>query len=218
MHFSIATLFYVVLEAIGLYCAMLAIHRARTPQGSAAWVVFLVVLPIIAVPVFLFFGNFKFEDYLAGRRDSDVVISGLKDFQKQYPPRLTENARIYEALEKISDVPVVSGNDIELLIDGEQTFGTIFDAMQKAKSYILAQSYIINDDKVGQRLSDVLVERAQSGIKVRLIYDAVGCAKLSKKYLQSLKRGGVEVVNAHARGGPKSRFQINFRKHRKCTL
>jgi cardiolipin synthase len=218
MPYKIVLLIFVVLEVIALYCAVLAVKNARTPQGSVAWVVFLIAAPYVAIPVFLFLGNFKFKGYLTARRDSDKVISGLQEFRKQYPPSLTENRSIYDALEKIADVPVVSGSDCDLLIDGEQTFGAIFDTIQKAKSYVLVQSYIINDDKIGQRLRDILVERAQSGAKVRLIYDAVGCAKLPESYLQTLKIGGVEVVNAHARGGPKSRFQINFRNHRKTVI
>ena len=69
MSFAIALLFFIVLEAIALYCAVLAVRNARTPQGSVAWVFFLVFVPFIAVPVFLFLGNFKFESYLTGRRD-----------------------------------------------------------------------------------------------------------------------------------------------------
>ncbi len=218
MTYEIALLAFIVLAVVALYCAVLAVKNARTPQGSVAWVVFLIAAPYIAVPLFFFLGSFKFKGYLTARRDSHEVISGLEGLGKQRPPSLTENRSIYDALEKIADVPVVSGSDCELLIDGEQTFAAIFDTIQTAKNYVIVQSYIINDDKIGQRLRDILVERAQSGVTVRLIYDAVGCAKLPRSYLQTLKTGGVEVVNAHARGGPKSRFQINFRNHRKTVI
>ncbi len=211
-------LLVVVLEAVAIYCAFLAIRNARTPQGSVAWTVFLVSAPFIAVPVFLFLGNFKIKDYVTGRRDSERIINDLKTYAKQFAPSLTENRRLYDGLEKIAGIPVGSGSDLELLIDGEQTFGAIFQAIAQAREYVLVQSYIINDDKIGRKLRDALIERARNGVNVRLIYDAVGCIKLPKTYLQSLSKGGVEVVNAHARGGPKSRFQINFRNHRKTII
>jgi len=218
MSFQIVLPIFIILEAIALYCAFLAVRHARTPQGSVAWVVFLIAAPYIAVPVFMFLGSFKFAGYLTGRRDSDKVISGLQEFRKQFPPSLKENESLYKALDRIGDMPVTSGSNVELLIDGEQTFGAIFEAIRKAESYVLVQSYIINDDEIGRRLQDVLLERVQSGVKVRLIYDAVGCAKLPKSYLESLKESGIEVMNAHARGGPKSKLQINFRNHRKTVV
>ena len=218
MSIQVALILFVVLEAAAVYCAVSAIRHARTPQGSVAWVMFLIAAPYIAIPAFVFLGNFKFVGFLTGRRNSDEVITGLQDFRQKFPPKLTENQSLYDALERIGDIPVGSGSDLELLIDGEQTFSAIFDAIEKAEGYVLVQSYIINDDKVGRRLRDVLVDRAQNGVKVRLIYDAVGCAKLPKSYLASLRDGGVEVFNAHARGGPRNRFQVNLRNHRKTVV
>lgn len=218
MSLQLGLILYLLLEAAAVYCAVLAVRHARTPQGSVAWVVFLLVAPYLAVPVFLFLGSFQFEGYITGRRDSDEIITGLKDFKKKYPAKLGENKKIYTALEGIADIPVGSGSDMKLLIDGAETFDAIFAEIAKAKLYVLVQSYIINDDKIGRRLRDALIERAQAGIPVRLIYDAVGCAKLPKAYRTALTEGGVQVVNAHARGGPKSRFQINFRNHRKTVV
>lgn len=218
MHFQLIPFILVALEISALWCAVLAVRHARTPQGSVAWVVFLLAAPYFAVPAYLFLGNFKFVGFVTSRRGSDAVIVGLQDFKEKFPPTLTEHLPLYETLEKIGDIPVGSGSDLELLIDGEQTFSAIFEEISKAKNYVLVQSYIINDDKIGRRLRDVLLERAQNGVKIRLIYDAVGCAKLPKTYLQTLRDGGVEVVNAHARGGPKSKFQINLRNHRKTVV
>ena len=220
MTFQIGFVFFLflLLEAIAIYCAFLAVRHARTPQGSVAWVVFLIAAPYLGVPAFLFLGNFNFDGYLTARRNSDEVIGGLEQFRALFPPNLAENRGIYNALEKIGDIPVGSGSDLELLIDGAETFDAIFDAISAAQSYVLVQSYIINDDKIGGRLRDALIERAQNGVQVRLLYDAVGCVKLPKSYLTSLSQGGVEVVNAHAIGGPKSRFQINLRNHRKTVV
>lgn len=216
LHLGLVLLF--LLEASAIYCAFLAVRHARTPQGSVAWTVFLISAPYIGVPAFLFLGSFSFSDYVAGRRDSNRIINGINNFKKHHPPSLQNNKGIYEAMEKIADIPVGSGSDLEILVDGDQTFNAIFDAISNAKRYVLVQSYIINDDKIGRRLRDVLLERAGEGVKIRLIYDGVGCIKLPQSYLDILTEGGVEVVNAHARGGPKSRFQINFRNHRKTVI
>ena len=218
MSVPLLFVFLLLLQATAFYCAVLAVRNARTPQGSVAWVVFLMTAPYIGVPAFLFLGNFHIDGYLTARRDSNQVITALEDFKERFPPRQSQHNGIYSAMEKIADIPVGSGSDLDLLIDGAETFHAIFDAISKAKNYILVQSYIINDDKIGGRLREVLIDSARNGVSTRLLYDAVGCAKLPKSYLQSLSDAGVEVVNAHARGGPKSRFQLNFRNHRKTVV
>ncbi|MEP2715132.1 cardiolipin synthase [Pseudophaeobacter sp.] len=218
MSFEVGLLLLFCLEVAGIYCAVLAVKHARTPQGSVAWIAFLLTVPIVAVPAYLFFGTFKFTGYVIGRRDSVRIVSGLERHRDANPPTQIQNQQIYNALEEIGDIPVTTGSNLELLIDGAATFEAIFAAIAKAQQYVLVQSYIINDDKIGGRLHDCLSESARAGVKVRLIYDAVGCAKLPRSYLESLQSNGIEVVNAHARRGPKSRFQINFRNHRKAVI
>ena len=63
------------------------------------------------------------------------------------------NVRFLRSLEKlvssISDLTFTNNNAIELLIDGKQTFGRMLEAIAEAKDYILLQSYIINNDQIG---------------------------------------------------------------------
>jgi len=214
LGFGLAALLF----AAAVYFAFLAMRQARTPQGSVAWVVFLLAAPYLAVPAFLFLGSFKMFGYVTGRRDDEAIVRGLQDFAERYPPTQTHNAHLYKAMGTIAQIPVGSGSDMDLLIDGAETFEAIFDAIAAAERYVLVQSYIINDDRIGRRLRDLLVERAQAGVSVRLIYDAVGCIRLPDSYLLILKAAGVEVVNAHARGGPRSRLQLNLRNHRKTVV
>ncbi|MEM1429129.1 MAG: cardiolipin synthase [Pseudomonadota bacterium] len=218
MSLSLGVGLAALLYATALCFAFIALRSARTPQGSVAWVVFLIAAPFFAVPAFMFLGSFKLLGYDTGRSASDVVRRGLDTFEARHPPNQTQNRPLYAALERIGQIPVGSGSDMELLIDGDATFGAIFAAISDARHYVLVQSYIIRDDGVGRRLRDLLVDRARAGVSVRLIYDAVGCMKLPKSYLQALRDGGVEVVNAHARGGPRSRLQLNFRNHRKTVV
>lgn len=210
---------YLVLEITAIAFAFRAAASARTPQGAVAWVVFLVTAPPLAVPAYLFLGHSKFEGYVIARRVSKEVIEGVATARIIHAPnQLDQNGVAYSAFERTANTPVVSGNSIELLIDGQATFDAIFAALDAANSYVLFQSYIIRDDDLGKAMQARLLACAKRGVKVRLLFDSVGCSKLPDAYLRTLEKGGVDVMNVHALRGPKTRFQLNFRNHRKTIV
>ena len=207
----------IILEGFAIYFAWRAISSARTPQGAVGWVVFLIAAPQIGVPLYLFLGHHKFASYVLGRRESQRVIEGVKDHAKTFAPA-TPLPDEYRVFETIAELPAVRGNDIELLIDGKATFNAIFAALDEAKRYALVQSYIVNDDGVGRELRDRMIAAAQRGVTVRFMTDAVGSNKLPQSYYSALNKAGVHFVDPQTSRGPKNRFQLNFRNHRKTVV
>lgn len=208
----------VVLEIVAIAFAFRAVRSARTPQGSVAWVVFLISAPYVAVPAYLFLGHTKVRNHIVARRESEMVIEGIARHAQTHAAHGDRKVLGYGGFEKAAEVPVLSGNDMELLIDGQETFDAIFAAIDAAESYVLAQFYIIHDDDLGRAFRDRLLAAAARGVTVRLLYDSVGCIKLPKPFLEDLRAGGVHVMDEHAIRGPKTRFQINFRNHRKTVV
>ena len=74
-----------------------------------------------------------------------------------------------------------------LLIDGEETFRSIFEAIECAKEYILVQFYIIKDDEIGSKLKTKLIQKARKHVKVYFIYDEIGSYKLPGSYIQEMR-------------------------------
>lgn len=218
MWVSMWAVAYAALEGLALYFAYRAVAHARTPQGSIAWVIFLISLPILSVPAFLFLGHNRFPGYVVARRDSADVIAGIGTFGREHPARGDGGAFGFHAFEKVAALPVLGGNDCEILVNGEATFASIFAEIDAAESYVLAQFYIIRDDVQGRDFAERLIAAARRGVTVRLLYDAVGCGGLPRAYFETLRAAGVEVVNANAIQGPRTRFQLNFRNHRKTVV
>ncbi|MFV0360152.1 cardiolipin synthase [Tropicimonas sp.] len=218
MWITLGAIVVLLLEATAVYFAYAAISRARTPQGSIAWVIFLVSNAWLAVPAFLVFGHNRVRGYLIARRDSQEVIADIKHYAEQNRAHGSGGNFGFSAFEKVAELPVVSGNSMELLIDGQQTFDAIFEAINAAQDYILVQFYIFKDDDLGREFARRLKAARARGVEVRLLYDAVGCVKLPKSYLEDLHNAGVEAVNAHALNGPRHRFEMNFRNHRKTVV
>lgn len=210
-------LFFVLLEGTAIWFSWQAITSARTSQGAVGWVVFLLAAPFLGVPLYLYLGHHKFNGFVTGRKSSDQVIEDLKTFRETNAPSEPPVFPI-GVLEGISGLPVVGGNDMDLLIDGEDAFAAIFDAIEAAQIYILVQFYIVHDDGLGRALLDRLVAAAKRGVAVRFMCDPVGSMKLPQSYRDSLKQVGADVVDPDQMRGPKNRFQLNFRNHRKTVV
>ena len=132
-----------VLQILGVVSAVHAVMSTRTPQGSIAWAVSLVTFPYVAVPAYWVFGRNKFQGYVLARQEDlesirhiastarDRVDDAASD-EGLFSPNITSG-------EKLARIPATEGNEVELLIDGEATFASIFEGIEAARKYILVQ-------------------------------------------------------------------------------
>ncbi len=216
------SVFAFLLHVLGIVSSAHALMTVRTSQGAIAWAVSLITFPYAALPLYWIFGRNKFQGYVNARRKGNQVLhkitESLESYAEKYgvpPDGLSDRHR---ALEELAQLPFTTANRAELLIDGPQTFGAIFKAIREAKHYILVQFFIIHDDEIGGQLKALLIEKAQQGVAVYLLYDEVGCHKLPRSYRQELRAAGVDVRPFNTRRGWRNRFQINFRNHRKIVI
>lgn len=99
-----------------------------------------------------------------------------------------------QAFARASGAPLVDGNSVRLLIDGAQNYPAWLAAIKSAHHHIYFESYIIHEDQVGNEFANALIERAHSGVSVRLVYDWMGgLGKASRRFWNRLRAGGVEV-------------------------
>ncbi|WP_299934751.1 cardiolipin synthase [uncultured Pelagimonas sp.] len=217
MSMSLFPAILVILEIIALWFSWKAISSSRTPQGAIGWVIFLVTMPLLGIPLYLLFGHHKFSGYVIARRDSEEAVEGLKKFRDENAPETAPEFPV-QIMEKISEMPAVRGNNMEILIDGDQTFQAIFEAIDAAQSYVLVQFYIVHNDTLGKQLKERMIAAAKRGVEVKFMFDAVGSVALPRHYFQDLRAAGVQTVDPRDMRGPKNRFQINFRNHRKTVI
>ncbi|KJZ24672.1 cardiolipin synthase [Tritonibacter mobilis] len=215
---ALLVLGYAAVQICALVFAFRAIQITRTSQGAAAWVVFLVALPLVAVPAYLFLGSWRIGGYVVARREVKDVAHAICSHAKLNRPNESALDDSIHAFEAIAGLPVAAGNHVSLLIDGPATFEAIFAALDRAQDYVLVQFYIVSDDELGRAFRDRLIACAKRGVRVRFLFDRVGSHKLPKAYLEALEEAGVKTINVHAQTGPHSRFQINFRNHRKTVV
>lgn len=208
-----------LIYTLGLMATIDAIWNGRTSQGTLAWVTSLTFIPFIALPLYLFFGSRRFHGYKNARKASNNVLKSL-----HYEQKLCANAFISNnkssaviPLEALARLPQSENNSVRLLINGKQTFAHIFNAIDAAKHTLLIQFYIVNDDSLGKRLQQALINKAKQGIKVYFLYDEIGSVGLRSQYLTDMKNVGIECSRFNPRN-LRRRLQLNFRNHRKLVV
>jgi len=215
-------LFLAALELAGIFCAVHAILNARTSQGAIAWALSLVTAPYLALPLYAFFGRNKPQGRVQPRRRGDIPTSpASRQEEARWRPFRKEpagHAALGHTMENLSGTVFSGGNSVDLLVNGKATFAAIFDAIERARDYVLVEFFIINNDDLGQELKQRLINCQASGVQVYLLYDSIGSYGLPLGYRQDLIANGVRVRAFGSPGRFRNRFQLNFRNHRKIVV
>lgn len=212
----------VVFEIVGILHMLHALMHVRTSQGTIAWVISLIAVPMLAIPLYWLLGRTRFSGYVGGRRQKDERLAKLAESMherlRQLEVEIPEDDAFERAARMLGGLPFTRGNHLELLIDGEETFERIFRAIGSAKSYLCVNFFIVKNDKLGTRFQQALIERARAGVKVYFLFDEIGSHKLPRRFLKDLKEAGVECHSFGINRHWWSRFQLNFRNHRKIVV
>jgi cardiolipin synthase len=216
------TAFSFLAYCLGWISSYHVIMSRRSSQAVIAWSVTLCTFPFLGLPMYWIFGRTKFNGYVDARRDRDegtsqVVLNTLSKLPDSIvdPEDLVPDQRV---MEKLAAMPYTHFNQLELTLTGEETFAAIFESMRSARSYILIQYYLIRDDSLGRRLLQEVALACKRGVRVSLLYDEIGCTRLGKRYLRDFKKTGATLSGFRTTRGPKNRFQLNFRNHRKIVV
>lgn len=97
-------------------------------------------------------------------------------------------------VEGLSESPLTAGNKVTLLLDGPATYTSMYAAIRDAKNNINMESYSIENDEVGRRFADALVEKQKKGVQVNLVYDSVGSASTPEEFFRPLIDAGGNVL------------------------
>jgi cardiolipin synthase len=113
--------------------------------------------------------------------------------------------------------PIVEGNKVEVLLNGDQIFPAMLDAVKHAEKTITFETYIYWSESIGKEFADALSERARSGVKVHVLLDFIGSIKMDKKQIDDMKAAGVQIQRYHKPVWWKL-ARLNNRTHRKLLI
>src|SRR5262252_8704568 len=99
-----------------------------------------------------------------------------------------------EAFSRAAGSPLILGNRVRLLKDAQENYPAWINAIKSARHSIHFETYIIHEDETGRLFAQLLAEKAQQGVKVRLLYDWLGAfGNASRGFFRRLIRSGVDV-------------------------
>ena len=191
-----------------LTCIGVVISENRNPVKSLAWITVLILLPVAGFVLYLFFGrSLKSVRMISHRKRRRLRNTDRLPEASGAQPTLNEANRSLSSLaSRLVDCPVIPGNEVDIFTRGKEKMEALEADLEAAREYIHLQYYIIEDDMLGNRLAEILVRKAQEGVK------------LTSRYFKRLRKQGVEAYPFLKVTFPELANHANWRNHRKVVV
>lgn len=192
----------------------------RHPVKTLAWIMVLMFLPIIGLVFYFFFGqNYRKERLISKRSYWNIARKPLRGYWRKPPTDLPEECRtLVNLFRRMNRSMPFGGNRTEIFTEGSQMLQALLWCIAHAQHHIHLEYYIFEDDAVGRLIRDALIDRAREGIKVRVLYDDVGCWRVKNRFFDRMRREGIEVYPYLEVHFPTFTNKVNYRNHRKIAV
>lgn len=209
-----------------------AIQIKREASSALLWLFLIWSFPLVGAAVYVVWGidRIAAKAGLRGRvhhafRGGDippmVYWRRVREDHVADPP--TEwSAALHRAVNALEpDFPLLKGNEIDVLVTGDEAYAPMFDAIRAARHHVHLQTFILSNDATGRALMDLLVERARDGVGVRLLFDRFGSTPaVLSGFVARYRRASPRLrVAGWSLARPwRRQFQVNLRNHRKILI
>lgn len=206
-----------------LFSFSLIFIERRDPTTTWAWLLIMIVLPGIGFIIYLMFG----QNLSRQKMFKEKTIDDAKK-RKILNDMYESNISSHDGGEKFFDLRKMNfnnlgakyriNNDIDVYVNGEDKFKQLLQDIRNAKNYIHVEYYIFKKDILGKTIIDELTKKAEEGLEVRLLVDAMGSRKLTKKVLKKYIAAGGKFSLFFPGILPHLNTRINYRNHRKIVV
>lgn len=198
-----------------LLVAFIIFMEGQNPDRTILWLLVLVFVPVLGFFIYLFMGPDLRS--MSNRK----LFKPNKHYgfdHTPFPEDKKAEFLIGRMIHAAGGADLLMRNSVEVLINGDETFPAVEAALRSAKKFIHIEIFILRSDSLGERIGGILKEAASRGVKVRLLYDAVGSWSLKSAFVRGLKEAGVECRVFMPVALPLFRRKMNFRNHRKIIV
>lgn len=222
IHFSWIYWTLVIAYTITIFSVIAVIlSENRNPVKSLAWVTVLFLFPAIGLILYLFFGRNikntqKMSRRLKRRLKRDELHLGIHQINNINLSN--ESLQQIKLGNSLTGALYYPGNKAQIYTSGEDKFNQLKQDLIKAKRYIHIQYYIFEDDTIGTEIKDILINKAQNGVKVKVIYDHVGSIHVKNRFFKEMKDAGIQVHPFFKVAFRIFATRINWRNHRKICI
>lgn len=211
------------MSVISLLVVFWLMSKRKNPAYKLVWTLLIIVIPIFGVLIYFLFGSShiarkmerRFEELLTDQNAHLLENVRIRDMIEAESPEYSNQSRY---IRDYAGYPLYGNVEAQYYAVGDDMFLAMIYELQKAEKYIFMEYFIIADGYMWRTIRDVLVEKAQQGVDVRLIYDDFGCAsRLPHHFYKWLQLKGIRCASFNPLR-PVANIILNNRDHRKILV
>jgi len=212
---------YIVITLRAIYSIIL--HGNR-PTKSLSWLLSVLLLPFLGALFYYFFGinRRKFKIFrLQQSEKKELFDEKYKSLNKQENKAdlgSVKKEKLAKLIHSSTSLSPYYDNDVSILSGGKKTFESIFEAIEKAETFIHLQYYIFSEGKLTERFYELFKKKIDEGVEVRLIYDSIGSFSFRGKTIKRFKNIGVQAYPMLPIRFGNLLYTLNYRNHRKIIV
>jgi cardiolipin synthase A/B len=213
--------------AVALIASIRVVLETRSPSKTAAYLLLIFLFPIGGPILYFLVGvNYRKRKIYSKkltknetlfRQVQERILKNSNLVRERHVHLSSRNDELIKLLLGESFSPL-SENKVTVLINGEQKFPVLIDALEKARNFIHIEYYIFEEDKTGSQIKDVLIRKAKEGVTVRIIFDDLGSHTLWDNFVDEFRKNGVEIYPFYRIRFVLLANRINYRDHRKVVI
>lgn len=221
---AVVALYFVVIAAT----VIVIVHDLRDPVKALSWILVVTLLPVAGLVFYMVFGRNYRKEKIFNRKELEdfkqienlcrVQLKELVDPEIQHIEPIEANKDIITLLLNNNRALLTVRNKVKIINDGRSKFDELFEAIRGAVSSIHLEYYIIENDRIGTELIELLAQKAAEGVEVRLIFDDVGSWGIKRRHVRRMRRMGIKVCCFMPVAFPWLTSKLNNRNHRKIAV
>ena len=218
-------IFYIIIITNTILAFYIVFHRRRSVSTTWAWLIILLVFPVIGITLYGFFGRgISQENIFAINKQHHIGLRNVQKSITKAPKKISASDTSNKAkmvvhfFDRNSESPLSKNNHVKLYTDGEQMFHDMISDIENAQQTINVEFYTFYNDDIGNKMLDLLIKKAKEGVKVKLLYDAWGSLGATKAWFDQLNKAGGEVLPFITSRNMITRYRINYHLHRKIVI
>ncbi len=199
------------------------INKPEDPEFKIPWITGMLLLPFFFSMLFLIFGN-----HGLAKKDRIVIDATKASYNAHFLPKEDEKERYAEGMgnaigafnyiRSTTKLGAHANNRVTYYKSGEEFFPAMIEGLKQAKEFIFMEFFIITDGQEWSQVKEILIQKAQEGVDVRLIYDDMGCSGTISHFTpRQLGKYGIKCYKFHP-FKPLLSGVFNNRDHRKIVV
>lgn len=239
MVLKVILVFFYILSTI---ISIKLILENRDPSKTLIWILIFMLFPVVGILIYAVLGrnirkikmkkvykmanNMKKENLLFNLDEMKELAQGQRNMIEEGKLPHSENIdfrvlRVVSLLLNTGIFPFTINNNVEIYVDGNEKFENLVKDIQNAKDHIHLEYFIIKDSQIGKKIKKELIKKAKDGVKIRIIYDDVGCWRFwfNRAFFNEMRTYGIEII-PYLKGKINIPIggQLNYRNHRKIVV